>query len=258
MGLGTIYGGYEMIRRILTLGVSGMALAALSVVGTGCSGDDDDDGSSAPGGSWNLTVDSAGEGTGSAAFFESFEGETGGSFRDIPIGACIDPLAPSPDPDPIIVYEDVGTSLTAVSGGTTVTYTEVAGADVAYSAAPQAAVDDADYELSIDAEAQGSLSVPGLPYPVAITANSLGWSTMGADDAFIFALNVPGTVYRLCHVPDNGSYDLTTTVTASITSGFATVIGANYSEFSHTDGDVTAVGQAGSQFDPAALQYFAP
>ena len=248
------------MRKILTLGVGAMALAALVAAGTGCSGDDDDDGNSDNyGGIWNVTIGSSG-GVSSADFYESYVGDTS-SFRDIPSDACIVILGAgaSTSADPVITYEDVGDALVAAAAATTfnlVEDTTPAYPDSQYaSPAVAPAEDDATYDLTIDGDAFASIDVPALPFPITATGTVASWTTMGASDAFVAIIATDFNPVYLCHVTDDGSYDFTSTA-ATVTSGFISVIGANYAEVGHTDGTVLVIAQSNDPFDLGNLIYY--
>lgn len=252
-------GGFEM-QKILTLGVSAMALAALVAAGSGCTGgEEDEDDLGNYGGLWNVTVASNG-GFSGADFYESYEGDTS-SFRDIPIDTCLQVLGvgASTSADPIIVYEDVGDSLMAVSGATTMTLIEdTTPTSDAYqyaSASVAGAIDDATYTLSIDGSDFATIDVPALPFPITATGTVASWTAMGASDAYVAVIAVDFDPVFLCHTPDDGSYDFTSTA-ATVTSGFIAVMGANYAEVGHTNGTVVVVGQANDPFDLNNLIYY--
>jgi hypothetical protein len=248
------------MQKVLTLGVSAMALAALVAASSGCTGDDDDDGASGNyGGTWNVTVDSSG-GSSYADFFESYEGDTS-SYRDIPNDTCLQILGAgaSTSADPIVTYEDVGDSLTAVSGATTMTLVEDTTPSLAtgqyVSAGVAGAPDDATYSLTIDGDEFATIDVPALPFPISVTGETVSWTTMGASDAFVAVIATNFSKAYLCHTADDGSYDFSSTA-ATLTSGLVAVLGANYAEVGHTDGTVIVIGQSNNPFDIDNLIFY--
>lgn len=252
--VGTPTGGFKM-RKVLSLGVSAMALAALATVSTGCTGDDDDAGS-LPGGIVNISVGAAGATSSSsfaqasgnyAEFYSDYEGEVV-TFRDVPLdGACINPLNPPAGGTP--VYAD-HTSVDFVSGATTIALTADDPGFYLASNVP-GAPNGADYTVNVDGAALGTVTVPPGPGTVTVTGdNTVTWTSMNADDVFIVFIAADFSSVNLCHTADDGSYDFSA---LSLTSGYATVSGANYSEASLDGRDVILIGAGDIANDPPAI-----
>lgn len=242
------------MRKILTLGVGAMALAALVATGTGCTGDDDDDdGSSGPGGIMVVAVTS-GAGISSDYSYAEFYSDYTGTFtslRDIPIDSCVDAFATDTSGTP--TYLDAGATATA-TGAVTATYNrDTTGGEITYGlGADVAGGVPGDYALATEAfDALATVTVPSYPGPVVGGADSVTWTTAGADDAFVLVAAMNFSAAYLCHTADDGSFSIPTSL--GLTSGLTGVAVANYGEADLEGRTVVVAGQAG---DPADVTVF--
>ena len=239
------------MRKILTLGVSAMSLAALSAAGAGCTaGEEDDGGTGGPGGIVNVLITTSGApagGTvsiGNYAEFWSEVNETPQSQRDIPIGVCL-PVAATATTSFMPTYIDVGDNVHAISGASSLTYVEDLSDGIVYYAGDvPGAPDDAQYAIDIDGAALGSVTVPAIPQPVTVTNRVVEWTTMGADDVYVVIVDGSTFEPHVCHTTDDGSFDFGAVLTTT-TSGYAAVTGANYAEADLDGRTVTLIGQSG-------------
>lgn len=219
-----------------------MALAAVSVMGVGCtSGEEDDEGSDELGGYWYVVATTGGTAS-TAEFYESFEGDDS-TYRDIPTDDCIQILGGEEPEDPVITYETVDTP-TATSGGVTITLAQTGDT---YQGQVADVLDDATFDLSLGEESFASIDVPANPFPITVANDDTAeWSLMGASDVYVAVVAADISAAYLCHTADDGSFNF---AAVPLSSGFVAVTGANYAEAEHTDGVVRVIGQANDPFD---------
>lgn len=242
-----------MIRKILTLGVTGMALAALAGMATGCTGDDDDD-DGGPGGVMVLgrtSSDGISASYSYAEFYSDFVG-TPSSIRDIPLDGCIDAFATSTSGTP--TYLDVGATITA-TGAVTATYDrDIAGTEITYSLAADIPAGTAgDYDAATETfGALGTISVPADPGSVTGAAGgAVTWTAGSSDETLILVAATNFSEVNLCRTANDGSYTVPF-ATLGLTSGLAGITVLNFSEADLEGRTVSLVGQSGDPtFDMA-------
>lgn len=238
------------MRKILTLGVGAMALAALVAMGTGCTGDDDDDDAGGPGGVMVVAITSGGGISADYSYAEFYSDYVGTftSLRDIPIDSCVDYASLGTDTSSTITYLDAGATATA-TGPATATYNrDTTGGEITYAlGADVPAGTPGDYDLATETfGALATVTVPSYPGPVVGGADSVSWTTAGADDAFVAVAAMDFSVLALCHTSDDGLFNIPTSL--GLTSGLVGVAVANYGEADLEGRSVVVAGQAG---DPA-------
>ena len=181
---------------------------------------------------------------GSAEFYS--EAPAGNPLAGIDDGECVD--IADLDIGGTFTYEDVGATVTAVSGATTITMDQVIdGDEIYYEGFEDPAPEDADYEISIGADVLGSVHVPPFPGTVAYTGGEVTWSPMSADEVVLAVVDDGFNEIWFCYADDDGAVTLPGDVLAAIPTGQVTLNAHNRTTVDRNGRDVTLTGSVSGE-----------